>query len=372
MPDVNVVTCSASSIEGINNFGDELLTDLYGRWIEDVDPSISVSHLRISQLGVLRGSAREELDRASLLVFSGGGYFADGYGESRLHLKRHLRSLRNHRVYWTVAKAARRRGLRHGVFGLEVGPLVNPVYRRAVKRILTTAGEVVVRNAESLTYAERLCGESARATMHLDAALAISGLAGMEVDNRSDGGFNIGCHVHRLGDGARAQLMTLIERVISERPTDSEPRFFYLHDQRKLGEHATESASAERTLRAGFPETTVIQYRDPMETVRQIAEMDVVITSKLHVGIVARAFGIPVLAVGRHPKIRRFYRAIGEEEFCGEPGDFVANGLPSRLSACLKGHERPRLPVAERFRESALQNRAAVARLVSTVVGVGA
>ena len=50
---VHVVTCSASSIVGIKNFGDELLTEIYRRWIVACDGPITASHLSVRQPDVM-------------------------------------------------------------------------------------------------------------------------------------------------------------------------------------------------------------------------------------------------------------------------------------------------------------------------------
>jgi polysaccharide pyruvyl transferase WcaK-like protein len=366
---VRVVTCSASSIEGINNFGDELLTQIYHAWVAECDPSIQVHHLAVDGHGVLTRDARARIEAASCLVFTGGGYFADGYGFS-LTLKRHARALRNRQVYWTVFKRARSLGIPCGVLGLEVGPLANPLYRRAVREILSAAQVVVVRNEESQAYATKLCGgSSVEVAFHLDAALAripAVSASSSGVD-RDSGDFCVGVHVHSVDDEiAGRDCVDLLTRIVAQAPSDRRVRLFYFHDQRKRGTHPSRSKSAEEYFSNAYPGTESVSYTNPDATVAAIAEMDLIITSKLHLGIVARSFGVPVLAIGAHPKIRRFYESIEEGDVCGAPTEFSSAGLPRQVIACLSG-ERRRVPIGDTFRESAMANRSAIRDLVRTL-----
>ena len=365
---MNVVTCSASSIVGINNFGDELLTQIYHGWVTEGDPSIRVSHLAVDGHGVLTRPARGQIEAASCLIFTGGGYFADGYGFGHT-LRRHARAMRNRRVYWTVFKLARRLGVPCAVVGLEVGPLANPPYRRAVTEILCAARKIVVRNEESRAYATKLCGDSVEVAFHLDAALAH--LPGVGTDpavvDRKSREFCIGVHVHSVNDEiSGSDCVDLLRHLVAQVPSDHRARLFYLHDQRKRGHHPSRSKQAEEYFSSEFPGTASIPYLDPADTVAAVRAMDLLVTSKLHLGIVARALGVPVLAIGGHPKIRRFYESIEEGEVCGAPSEFSSIGLPRQVTTCLRG-ERRRIPIGETFRESAMANRSAIRDLVRTL-----
>jgi len=366
---INVVTCSASSIVGVNNFGDELLTKIYHAWVIEADPSVTVSHLAVDSHGILTRESRKQIEGASYLIFTGGGYFADGDFTFHHTIRRHLRALRNRRVYWTVFKLSRKLDLTCAVVGLEVGPLANPLYRRAVRNVLLSGRKVVVRNEESRVYARNLCGDALDVSVHLDAALAAASdfAAGEGVLARNPEDFNIGIHVHSVeGEITQADCMALIAQVVSHLPSGRQARLYYFHDQRKNGRHPSRSVRAERHVISAYPGTTPISYRSPEVTTRAVDAMDLLITSKLHLGIVARSLGVPVIALGGHPKIRRFYKSIGEEEVCGRSRDFISNGLPTQVTSCIGG-DQARVAVSATYRESALSNRAAVRQLLKSM-----
>lgn len=365
---MRVVTCSASSIRGINNFGDELLTQMYGRWIREYDSHIEWHHLTVDAHGILSRETRGMIEEAACLIFTGGGYFADGDHGSRHAVRRHLRALRNRRVYWTVFRQARTRALPCAVVGLEVGPLANPLYRRAVREILLTASPVVVRNGESRSYVRSLCGPSRDTAVCLDAALAgIPGKADQPASMSLDSAdFRLGVHVHALDDEAiGAYLTSLLRHLVARVPSDRNARIYYFHDQRKSGSHPSRSVRAEKLVSGLFADVTVVPYLDPVETVSAVGAMDLLVTSKLHLGIVARSLAVPVIAVGGHPKIRRFYESINEGEACADPRKFLSE-LPRYVTTCLVGEQRL-FPIGELFRESALGNRSAVHGFLKSV-----
>lgn len=372
---MNVVTCSASSISGINNFGDELLTELYAEWIRECDPSIRVTHVSVSQYGALSRTARESIEAASCLVFTGGGYFADGDFGSRHRLRRQLRALRNRGVYRSVFEYARRRNVPCAVVGLEVGPIKNPLYRSSVKEILRSARVVVVRNQASRANAEQICGHAVAPLVHLDAALAVSPsrLSSIELDDAVNGcgpdEVRVGFHLHSVDDELDPTVTTdAVGRIVSSLSRERPVRLFYIHDQRKSDAHPSRSVRAQQLIAESFPDTRVLAYRDPFRTAALIGTMDLVVTTKLHVGIVARALDIPVLALGGHPKIRRFYKSIGEEETCVGIEDLRSNGIPQKVARSVNGEGRGCRPLGETLRESALRNRDVVQQLMESLL----
>ena len=60
----------------------------------------------------------------------------------------------------------------------------------------------------------------------------------------------------------------------------------------------------------------VIKYKSPNQMISNLNEIDKVITSKLHVGIVSYALGKGALSIPLHSKTSRFYEQIKREEFC--------------------------------------------------------
>jgi polysaccharide pyruvyl transferase WcaK-like protein len=363
-----IVTCNASSIAGVKNFGDELLRDLYRHWIGEADPDASLHHVSVGQLGRVNPASRRAIASASVLVFTGGGYFADGGGSA---LKRRLRGLRNRAVYGSVFRLARANGVSHAVLGVEVGAIASALYRREVRALLSAARPVVVRNAESRQNALDLLQGDARIAVHIDAALAIGETPLVRADNgnppadrvRADD-LNVAVHVHDCDAAEVGRVIELVRAVLAQREGSRTPRLHFLHDQRRKGVHPVGPLAAELALRRVFPDLNVLPYENPLATIGLIGCMDVVLTTKLHVGVVARALGVPTLAVGSHPKIRRFYEAIGEGELCGTANLFLREGFPELALVSVRSGGRRTVPVAASALQSALQNREAVCEAI--------
>ena len=57
------------------------------------------------------------------------------------------------------------------------------------------------------------------------------------------------------------------------------------------------------------------RYADPLDTLEFIASLDILVSSKLHVGATAIAVGVPFLSFEGPPKARSFLRGLGAEEW---------------------------------------------------------
>jgi polysaccharide pyruvyl transferase WcaK-like protein len=60
------------------------------------------------------------------------------------------------------------------------------------------------------------------------------------------------------------------------------------------------------------------EYNGVDDLMERIADCETIITSKLHVGIVASALGRKVISLPVHPKTSRFYKDLAVQEFCLE------------------------------------------------------
>ncbi len=360
---VRVVTCSASSIPGINNFGDELLTEIYHRWIREYDPRIQPIHLRINPLAPFSSENRDLIAGAACLLFTGGGYFADGYS-SRLAIKGQLRSLRNRNIYWRAFEHAERNGVPCAVLGLEVGPVTNPSYRRAVERILSAARFVTVRNHESVANTRELTSGAVEPTMCLDAAFSLATGAPAPAKASDSNTVDVALHMHTFaGTEGWDQLVRAIQKEIGG---SRSMRLTFLYDQRKRDQRPSAWVEVEKAVLSEFPDANVVRYRTTNETMVELRRMDLVVTSKLHAGIVSRALGIPALMLGEHAKIRRCFATIGEEHLCGAPLE-LARSLPADVVRALDGSGPSRIPCPEEAVQSALGNREILRQMLSMV-----
>ena len=67
-------------------------------------------------------------------------------------------------------------------------------------------------------------------------------------------------------------------------------------------------------------------YSEPDDLCALLNRCNLILTYKLHVGIISATLGRSVIAVSKHEKIQRYYKQIGEQDRCV---DFV--GCTSEL-----------------------------------------
>ena len=100
-----------------------------------------------------------------------------------------------------------------------------------------------------------------------------------------------------------------------------------------------------------------VNYQRALESV---AQFDVVLCEKLHVGVVAACRGVPFVALKYRSKVLDFCRSIGWEDFCVGLEDLT----PDRLSAHVNSLIGTRDQHSTRLQKSVLETRA---RLVAAV-----
>lgn len=320
-----------------DNFGDLLLLALFARWIEgvpgDAAPGAGAAPARAAFPLVPRGqrerfarhlpgarTGRRHLLLADGLVYAGGGHFgepgaggAHAYGTAwaERFLARHVppaRAFGLRRRPWLVA-------------GVGAGPLSDPRVREAARRILAGATEVSVRDEPSRRFLVEDLDVGREVLVHPDPALALAwgdvpaaatGAARARLDGLAPGP-RLGIHHPRdwLLDapGARAARQALHEALARER--DVAAFVFSDNADRESAPRLAagiEAASGRTCAHAPF--------EDAWTTAATVGLLDAVLTTKLHVGIVAWALGVEVRAFAIHPKVPRFHAQVGREDRC--------------------------------------------------------
>jgi Uncharacterized conserved protein len=139
-------------------------------------------------------------------------------------------------------------------------------------------------------------------------------------------------------------------------------RLVFFNDQR-----GTAGASAtEQQYREFFgPDCTLVPYTTIDKLLGLLNACDLVMTSKLHVGIVAAARAKPVLAFPYHLKTQRFYKQIGRPDLCLPYTDWNPSNIES-MFAKVDGlvHDAISLPVP--LLERAKSNRRLIDEFLET------
>jgi polysaccharide pyruvyl transferase WcaK-like protein len=315
------------------NFGDTLLCAIFSRWVEQAGAPVNLplangpNHLAI-------GAASRGLFgflRAKKLVFCGGGYF----GEPAKG--RAVWAVRNYFRHVLLGEVALLMGKPVAILGTGVGPVSAGWLRRKIIRLFNRAAVVVVRDRESADYLVKH-GFTGKLEIASDAAISLVGskLPKAAVAKAADVFAKVGAkkkvflHLQSIGKGHDAAVFAEIERflkankgVVPVAITDSKPRKKALLPQQETA----------RKIVQRLPGAMLWEYDgDLWALAAMLGEADLIITNKLHVGIVGSSLGKFVVSLPHHVKTPRFYNQMGLGDRCVQVGD----GAPAKVAALLK------------------------------------
>lgn len=336
-----------------NNFGDLLLLQIFLNWCVEADVtqiSFSEQPIKLGRQIRMPNSLPMLRSRSSNFAFIGGGYLGAPTAQTVKYLSvwhfYHVQALLR------AAYSAKR----IGIFGIGAGPLISGPARYLIKRIVSKATVVGVRDTESQSELENLGVNLSRIVPYTDAALALcqDGLVRRsEQRNRfSDRTFRIGLHLSLTGTDTH--LVDAFGSAIRGLHAKNRPvEIVGLVDQNGTSGAVRQSDNFQRISSQMPCAATVHRFTMVDDFLDSIAGCDLLITTKLHVGVVGRCFGIPVLSMPTHLKTPRFYRQIGESDWCLPIKDFELEWLQSRLSKAI-GFEKAPFPISNSTPDRAL------------------
>ena len=335
--------CGASSFSYIKNFGDQLIKSIFEGWIHEIAPGSTVTllpHKKIFRDEKIRTTA---ISCAEKLVFVGGGYFGEpsyvNKGFIGSLVRRILWGERNRNMYCAVAKTAVRLKVPYAIFAVEFGPITNPLYRRNAVQFFNQAQAASVRTQESLDFL-RQYGVQKEVPLNADVALTLQRNSlptecelPIEMNRLLlNGKINIGLHIPEIESNfKKKKLISIIDQVIKNLGGKNRLNLVYIHDQSVEGKPKQKALRAEAILSDRYPGLYVYRYSSHWPLVGIISKMGLILTGKLHVGIVARVLGSPTISVFIHPKVPRFFRLINEEWRCFVLGEEPMKEIQERL-----------------------------------------
>jgi len=261
------------------------------------------------------------------LVCISGGYFCGDDKSLRDYIIRYLR-------YFHLCMRCIARRIPIAIIGLEVAkPQWKPM--EYIERfILRRATVLSVRNTQSFEQLKRYGIDHAFCTV--DTAHTITPdffeESEVQVDIRSLNGKKLFFHVQPSAMRAAKKVIPVINRFIAAHPEYSVVigADQYTEDDSYLSELACELTS----------ETTVINhYDDPVALCKVLNAMDLIVTPKLHVGIVGATLSKSVVSFSVHTeKIARFYHQLEEDGRSLSMADFSEEKAMEMLE---KYHDTP-------------------------------
>ena len=316
------------------NFGDVLFASLIYKRLNAVG-GLDVYFLEFPRYGVgefvrkeLSYSKKISLIKAlkcDKLVYMPGGYFGDDRKSLKKAIKRYFR-------YVTIGSWFRRHKKEIIISGLGGGPLYYSFVREAVVRIINSASFVSFRDIESFNYfADN--GVTNNCIVTADAALTITkkDIPQLDIVVKDEISKNIGnrkiifLHVsfdEKIDRKIADIIVPAINRYVEENDFGIVLGFDGVADP-------TNTIVYEKIRKTNL---YVYQYHSAWQLCALLNSVDVVITHKLHVGIVSSALSKSVLSFPVHQhKTVRFYEQINERDRCIKLNDTKTENVYNSL-----------------------------------------
>lgn len=356
------------------NFGDILLVAKYRQWVTEAAPGattvLPMASERARELIGAHARGLHKLSKAKALVYTGGGYFGETPGQE---LMWRLKSWARHGPPAIVAK---RNQIPYAIVGVGAGPITNLGIRKWMVNLCNGAEVLAVRDEESARHLREYGVDSGKILVTADAALTmrwenVPASSVERVDARLAtfaGRTLIGVHLDLAASVAQHQDMLARELAnLQQSHPDAELICFF--DAKYIRRRSTDAGPFFAAIQNAAPRPPhFIPYENPWDLAALIGRLDIIFTTKLHVGIVATALDRDVVAIPAHPKTIRFYRQTGQSERCLPRESVKARALEHLMSSIVAGklprHDGP----VNTARDAAGRNRELVRSFVKSTV----
>lgn len=300
------------------NFGDLLLLDLLSQemqsrlGIQPICPWVHKS--QVNNIHAVAGNGLRDCLGARIAVFGGGGYLVNNSGNVNKRLIRYTAPA----LIWQMAKVP------YAIVGVGAGPRLTKLDGPLVRSLCNGAQHISVRDEGS---AEVLCSVGVpieKIEVTADIALSLSAekipelaykKAAILLPPKEKNCRRIGIHLESLIFD-KHKFVDIARRLggIFNRHKDICPVW--------LVDHAEGLEASLKEIIHSYMENAIILPKiNHWVLAAIIGQLDAVITTKLHVGIVAWSLGVPPCGYSNHPKTKRFYEQIHRVDFHANQSD---------------------------------------------------
>lgn len=314
-----------------DNFGDYLIyqetldciRNHFGEEIRVVSSDVSKFYDRYTEVN--RMSHKKCMEIADYIVMTGGGYFGEG---NRKKLLWNLYFVRYYGLKTLNIAMSKKTFI---IVGVGAGPFKYFFSRYITKFVFEKSLFSSVRDQESKEFLKNI-GVEKKIEVHADWILGMNPQKYIQSDYT----------LEQICDFDEY----LVVHIISKR-TDKEHgvdlivkeinRFVSEHDQMKIvvtcDQTKEDVYKRTRELSSLFnsQKTVYYKYKSPRELMTILSRARLVITDKLHVGIVSMNLGKNVVSVPLHNKTPRLYKQLKRSQYCVMMNDIHSGDIKSRL-----------------------------------------
>ncbi|SFT25344.1 polysaccharide pyruvyl transferase family protein [Paenibacillus sp. BC26] len=321
-----------------SNFGDFLFADLFyqkvvecnknGETIFFESPKFGLGKFFRKELGYTHKQTYRDLLGADALVYISGGYF----GERTTSLKESVKRLLRYLPIGLLFIIRRKPILILGVGG---GPISNRFLRISFSFLMNKAAVVSVRDEKTANYFKSY-GVKKEIKVTSDTAQVISENSLPTLD------LNIKLQLENVFANKKIIFLHAlsgekVNNLYSEKIIPALNKFLDRHDEYgviigydEVYSKSVDKLSLKNELTSKF--VYCYDYQKPWQLSSLLKEVDVIITPKLHVGIVGATLSKSVLSFPIHSeKTKRYYEQIAEADRCISLNEINALTIESML-----------------------------------------
>lgn len=304
-----------------NNFGDTLLISLLCNYLSE---KVGKENVYLAVKGVEKEQFligypvinKKERLTATHLIFSGGGYFGEPKGSMLSRFKWSIRNYLRHIWWMNNYKYSK-----IGVFGLGFGPLKIKFFRYFSVNVLNKAETVVFRDIESLNYAKQygFITDDKEVDVCVDMALSVP-----YFEEKED---LIILHVFGLSN-------FIIEEILFSLKQQNEfsNSYFKIVFDARVDKNFQKNRFVSLMGKFNLVNYDFEFYKDVNSTLKILKTSRLVVTNKLHVGILGIAYGAKVISIPKHQKTKRLYKQLNLQNFCIPVEEYSKDKLENALS----------------------------------------
>lgn len=311
---------------GSSNYGDYLYGEIVYDLLESKGYEVSFynpSDFFQMYLKEYRQKQSFTKKQADAILYIPGGYFGEGHNarfrDNLIQFKRFLPL----GIWASYFKKP------IGVLGIGAGPNNDSLMNYGIKRIINHAQFITVRDRESFDSLKHL---SPSAPVHETFDLIISSKLREEKTEQL-------CQLKRE---AKDKKIILVHYNHSKKALEkfaesislfleNNPNYYVVVTSDSILPYEDAYYQEFRKL-VRTEDCFQFKYHSPAEMTSLLKMVDVVLTCKLHVGVVATCFNKSVIAIACHPeKTARYYGAIGELQRCESLFDSSVNSIVKKL-----------------------------------------
>jgi colanic acid/amylovoran biosynthesis protein len=271
------------------------------------------------------------------------------------------------------------------LFTQSMGPFQDQLNRRRVHKVLAEAKLTLLRDHRSLEHVQDLAGDAARCEVLADAVFALADpetLAGAALPRQDAAPRRVAVSVrewsHFSGRDAQAG-MALYEQSIARAvqylvtQCGSEVCFVstcqgiaeYRYDDSIVARRIAESLPAEIRARVSVDDV----FHPPQQLTQVLAGFDMVISTRMHMAILALCAGVPVLPIAYEFKTTELFAGLGQERLVTSIDSIEPEGFEARLIDFIDGIDTYRTAVFPRVAGLSRSARSAAALIREAVEG---